>query len=145
MTVRAAVEAALDLRRQGRVAEWIDLMAEDIVFEFPFAPPGYPARLSGREAVFAHIKDLPSAIQISDYTEVRMHQTLDPDTLIVEFGILARIVTTDRPYNQRYVCVIQMKAGKIARYRDYWNPLVALAAFEGRDATESAPYKSPGA
>ena len=63
------------------------------------------------------------------YTDVEMHQTLDPDTLIVEFAGRGRTAASGKSYEQRYISVVRMRDGKIAHYKDYWNPLAVLAAF----------------
>ncbi len=36
--------------------------------------------------------------------------------------------STGKPYLQNYISVIETKDGKIVHYKDYWNPLVVLAA-----------------
>ncbi len=40
------------------------------------------------------------------------------------------MLTTGKPYHQRYISVVQMKDGKIFRFRDYWNPLIVLEAMK---------------
>jgi len=39
-----------------------------------------------------------------------------------------RAVETDKPYNQQYVIVAEARDGKLAHYREYWNPLVSAEA-----------------
>ena len=104
------------------------MMAEDGVMEFPFAPPGLPARLEGRDAVAAHLADLPALLSIERLREPEVHLARDGATAVLEFGCRGRAVATGRPYDQRYVSVITVRDGRIARYRDYWNPLVVLDA-----------------
>ena len=42
-----------------------------------------------------------------------MHQTLNPDVLIVAFSGRGKVPAMGKPYNQRYISVGQMKDGKI--------------------------------
>jgi len=43
--------------------EWETLIADDILWELPFAPAlGHPGRLEGREAVETHVKWFRSAV-----------------------------------------------------------------------------------
>jgi uncharacterized protein len=117
---------------------WIDLWAEDGVFEFPFAPPGFPRRLEGKAAIRDYIKDYPNHIDLAAFHDVHVHQTIDPDVLIVEMRAEGRIVATGKPYAMSYIYVLTIRNGKIAGYRDYWNPLVALEALGGAEALTAA-------
>ncbi|MBU7314914.1 nuclear transport factor 2 family protein [Paenibacillus oleatilyticus] len=109
---------------------WIELFDENVVFEFPYAPDGYARSLEGKAALYQHVKELFGIIEIDLFTEPAIHQTMDPNVFIAEFGIKAgRAVKTGKPYLQNYISVIEIKDGKIVHYKDYWNPLVVLKAF----------------
>jgi len=129
MTATEAMTKFLDLMVQEDIPGWMELWHEEAVFEYPFAPPGFPQSVSGRQAIFENFKDFPKMLKFSEFTGVRMHPMLDPDMLIVEFACRGRAVATGKPYDQRYIGVVEMRGGKIFRYRDYWNPLVFLEAF----------------
>jgi ketosteroid isomerase-like protein len=58
-----------------------------------------------------------------------VHPAQDPNVVIVEMTIRGRAVETDKPYNQQFVIVAETRDGKLARYREYWNPLVSAEAF----------------
>ena len=47
----------------------------------------------------------------------------------MEMTINGTATQTGRPYNQRYVVVAETKDGKLAHYREYWNPLISAEAF----------------
>lgn len=140
LSAQAAMMKFLDLMVQEDIPHWMELWHEEAVFEYPFAPDGFPQQVSGKQAIFDNFKDFPNTIKFFEFTDVQMHPTLNPDTLIIEFACRGRAVTTGKPYNQRYISVVQMADGKIARYRDYWNPLVILEAFDGGDAFKSASH-----
>ncbi|MDP4099151.1 nuclear transport factor 2 family protein, partial [Paenibacillus sp. P96] len=53
------------------------------------------------------------------------HLTVDPELVIAEFKSVGKHKETGKPYNQTYISVVETKDGKITRYRDFWNPLVA--------------------
>jgi hypothetical protein len=42
--------------------------------------------------------------------------------------IRGRAVETNKTYNQQYVIVAEARDGKLAHYREYWNPLVSAEA-----------------
>ncbi|MGW2326093.1 nuclear transport factor 2 family protein [Streptomyces sp. NPDC001700] len=101
-----------------------DLWAEDGTMEFPFAPPGWPRRLEGREAVREYVRDYPDHIDLRAVAHEVVHRTADPGVLIVEFAVDAVAVPTGRPLRIDYVAVITVRDGEIVSYRDYWNPLL---------------------
>jgi uncharacterized protein len=131
-------ERHLALMLEKDMPGWIDLWADDGVFEFPFAPPGFPRRLEGKAAVRDYIKDYPDHIDLAAFHDVQVHQTVDPDVLVVEMRAEGRIVATDKPYAMSYIYVLTVRDGKIVAYRDYWNPLVALEALGGAAALTAA-------
>lgn len=133
-TFRRGLKSLVDKDMKG----WTSMWAEDGSMEFPYAPPGYPARLDGRAAIDDYMRDYPAKVDIKTFEVEAFHQTTDPDVVIVEFSVEGRAVQTDRPYAMRYVGVVTLRDGKIITYRDYWNPLAAAAALGGLDAMVSA-------
>lgn len=109
---------------------FVDMFAEDGAMEFPYAPDGVGKTLVGKPALSAHFNAIGGMLSISAIKDVEVHRN-DGDTVVVEFACDGMVVPTGKPYPQRYVSVIKLKDGKIVRYRDYWNPLVFSAAFEG--------------
>lgn len=109
---------------------FVDMFAENGAMEFPFAPDGIGETLVGKQALSAHFKRIGGMLSISAMKDVEVHRGND-DTVVIEFSCDGTAIPTGRPYPQRYVSVIRLQDGKIVRYRDYWNPLVVNAAFEG--------------
>jgi uncharacterized protein len=126
----SASTAPADLYRHGLqllldkdIPAWVDLWDENGIFEFPFAPEGWPKRLEGKAAVAAYMRDYPDHIDLHDFPYVEIHQTLAPETIVVEMRGVGRLVHTDSPFDMSYIAVVTVKNGLITRYRDYWNPL----------------------
>ena len=107
-----------------------DFFAADAVFEFPFAPAGFPTKLEGAEAIRAHLAQLPGQIVIEHFGEPTIHRSQQPGVLILEYEVRGQAVASGRPYNQRYLNVITLRDGTIAHFRDYWNPQVVLEALK---------------
>ncbi|MFD9686344.1 nuclear transport factor 2 family protein [Kitasatospora sp. NPDC059146] len=105
------------------IPAWVGLWAEDGVMEFPFAPPGLPRRLEGREAVAAYMRDYPDHIDLHDFPELRIHRTTDAATIVVEMRGVGRVVRTGDPFDMSYIAVVTVRDGRFTAYRDYWNPL----------------------
>lgn len=115
---------------------WVGLWAEDGVMEFPFAPQGWPERLAGKEAVAAYMRDYPDHIDLHDFPDLRIHQTTDPRTIVVEMRGVGRLVQTGDPFDMTYIAVVTVQRGRITSYRDYWNPLAVQEP--GADFTGSS-------
>ncbi|MPY52385.1 nuclear transport factor 2 family protein [Streptomyces acidicola] len=116
---------SLRLLLDKNIPAWVGLWAEDGVMEFPFAPQGWPRRLEGKEAIDAYMRPYPDHIDVHDFPDVRIHQTTDPQTIVVEMRGVGRLVETDSPYDMTYIAVVTVQDGLITSYRDYWNPLAA--------------------
>ncbi|MEJ1201318.1 nuclear transport factor 2 family protein [Streptomyces sp. BB1-1-1] len=102
---------------------WVGLWADDGVMEFPFAPGDRPRRLEGREAVAAYMRPYPDHIDLHDFPDLRIHETTDPRTVVVEMRGVGRVVKTGAPFDMTYIAVVTVEDGRFTSYRDYWNPL----------------------
>jgi ketosteroid isomerase-like protein len=116
-----------ELLSSGRIPEWVDLFAEDGLLEFPYAPAGFPKSVRGKAALLAYMKNFPEHFQVR-FHGIVFHETADPSLVIAEFASEGIARATGRPYNQTYISVVETKDGLITRYRDFWNPLVAMEA-----------------
>ncbi|MGY0021398.1 nuclear transport factor 2 family protein [Streptomyces sp. cg35] len=113
---------SLRLLLDKNIPAWVDLWAENGIMEFPFAPEGWPTRLEGKEAVAAYMQPYPDHIDLQDIPELRIHETSDPGTIVVEMRAVGRLVETGAPYDMTYIAVVTVRDGRITSYRDYWNP-----------------------
>lgn len=113
-----------------------DLFTQDVVFEFPYAPEGLPRRLDGMAALADHLKRLEPMLKLGEFTLHAVHPS--DDTVIIEFSCDGSGIATGLPYDQDYISVVTLRDGRISRYRDYWNPLVALSALGGAQAAAMA-------
>lgn len=134
MTPRELLDRAMDLLLAKDMSGFADLWAVDGTAEFPFAPPGWPTRLAGREAVREYLGGYTDVFDVKSIAEQIVHETTDPDVIVVEFEVDGVLVGTGEPYRRRYISVITVRDGHIAGYRDYWSPLgmTADTDFTGR-------------
>jgi uncharacterized protein len=114
----------------------LDMFADDVEFEFPYAPDGLPKRLHGRGALAAHLKRIGPLLSFGQMELGAVHAA--GKMVIFEFSCNGQGVGTGAPYNQVYISVVTLRDGRIAHYRDYWNPLVVLAALGGSTAAAAA-------
>ncbi|WNG17794.1 nuclear transport factor 2 family protein [Cystobacter fuscus] len=123
-----AVREHLRLLSGGRIEEWLELFARDGILEFPFAPTGMPPRVQGREALRAHMSRFPETFDV-EFVGLVFHETTDPNRAVAEFRSVGRAIPTGKPYEQTCISVVHTDdEGRITRYVDYWNPLVAMEA-----------------
>jgi ketosteroid isomerase-like protein len=127
----------LERFRQAAISQSVDDMsrvhAVDAVHEFPFTRPGLPSRLEGRDEIVNWIaagwKDYP--LKFERYRTLAIHDTNDPETIIVEQEALGTSASTGE-FALPNIVVLTVRDGQIARLRDYVNILAAAAAI-GRD------------
>jgi ketosteroid isomerase-like protein len=129
----SAPTSPADLYRRGLqllldkdIPGWVGLWAENGAMEFPFAPDGWPRRLEGRPAIAAYMQHYPDHIDLHGFPDLRIHETTDPETIVVEMRGVGRLVEPDRPFDMTYIAVVTAHAGRFTLYRDYWNPLVLV-------------------
>ncbi|WP_371526399.1 nuclear transport factor 2 family protein [Streptomyces sp. NBC_01283] len=122
---------SLDLLLAKDIDGWVGLWAPDGIFEFPFALPGAPRRLVGREAVRDYMADYPDHIDLRSFEDLTVHRTDDPETIVVELRGTGRAVATGRPFDMPYIQVVTVQEGRITRFRDYWNGALAADVFDG--------------
>ncbi|MFI5717406.1 nuclear transport factor 2 family protein [Nocardia sp. NPDC051750] len=101
---------------------YVDLFAEDAVIEFPFAPPGRPARLDDPSSVRDYVMAIGAAVRIESFPSLVVHHLTDPNTIVAEVALHGTVVGTGAPYDVRYVWILEQRDGRIVRFRDYWNP-----------------------
>jgi ketosteroid isomerase-like protein len=89
-----------------------DLFAPDAAIETPFAPPGVPARLEGREAIR------------EDFEVAELYQTQDPEVVIVEMRTKGTVTTTGRPFAATSIQILRIREGQIVLFRDFADPRV---------------------
>ncbi|MEW1913981.1 nuclear transport factor 2 family protein [Kitasatospora sp. NPDC085895] len=113
----------LQLLLDKDIPAWVDLWHEDGVLEFPFAPEGWPRRLDGKAAIGDYMRRYPDHIDLCDFPDVTIHQTITPGTIVAEMRGVGRLVKTGSPFEMTYIAVVTVEDGLISSYRDYWNPI----------------------
>lgn len=109
----------------GDADGWLARAHDDIVLELPYAPPGNPRRVEGKGAVADYLRAVPAGIDFEDLA-FDVHQTVDPETAVIEWTAKGHIKATGAPYEMTYVVILTLQDGLMHTYRDYWNPLVVL-------------------
>jgi uncharacterized protein len=145
---RTPREVAEQVRRMvaGEGVSFADLFAADGVMAYPFAPPGQPPELRGREAIrafFAAIERTGRARELFDMegVEALVRETDDPEVVVTEITHHGWSRVTGAPYRFTALGVIRVRDGEIVRYDDYMDP-IALARLLGRTGELAAALAS---
>jgi ketosteroid isomerase-like protein len=118
------MRAAAIARSAGDMGQ---VYAPDAVHEFPFTRPGAPARMEGRDVIMGFITAFwdTSPLRYERYRTIAIHQTADPDTIVVEQEVAGTSATTGS-FVLPNLLVLRARHGQITHLRDYAN-LLALA------------------
>jgi uncharacterized protein len=126
LSAREVFDRAKRLALAKDLDGFADLFAPDGVHEAPFAPPGVPRRLQGRETLreyFTAITGTP--LKHTEFRDMTVYETTDPAVLIAEYDAHGTVTSTGRPYQLRYLQIVEVHGGQITLWRDYWNPLAS--------------------
>jgi uncharacterized protein (TIGR02246 family) len=104
----------------GDADGYADLFAPDGVIEAPFAPPGAPSRLEGREAIREYSRRvMASPVRLEDYEVAVLYQTEDPEVVIAEMRVQATLTTTGRSFAATSIQILRIREGQIVLFRDF--------------------------
>ncbi len=122
----------------GDADGFADLFAPDAVIEAPFAPPGAPARLVGREAIREYARHVvASPLRVEDFEVAELYQTPDPEVVIAEMRAKATVITTGQSVAATSIQILRIRDGQIVLFRDFADPRV-LADVIGEPRPEFA-------
>jgi ketosteroid isomerase-like protein len=119
----------------GEGVVFADLFAVDGVLRFPFAPPGMPREIQGREAIRESRRAEAGrrSLLAMDGVDLLVRETEDPEVVVTEIEHYGHSHALDGPYRFRALGVIRVRDGEIVSYDDYMDP-IAMAALLGRTA-----------
>jgi ketosteroid isomerase-like protein len=134
---QAGPREAMERFRQAAISQsaddMSDLHAADAVHEFPFTRPGLPSRLEGRDEIvnFMAAGWQAFGLKYERYRTHAIHDTSDPETIVVEQEVLGTSASTGE-FSLPNIVVLTARNGQIIRLRDYVS-IPAAAAAMGRD------------
>jgi uncharacterized protein len=97
------------------------LLADDGVVEAPFAPPGKPRRIVGREEflAFARAERALLPVRFEECRETAVHETVDPEVIVVEYELTGTVTTTGHRASAPFILVLRVRDGQIVAWREY--------------------------
>ncbi|MBE9112665.1 nuclear transport factor 2 family protein [Nodosilinea sp. LEGE 07298] len=131
LTAAQLLKRSLDTFLAKDIKGWAELCDENVVFEFPFAPDVATRKLVGRAAIYEYLKNYPSVIDVQRTPTLKINSTDDPNMAIAEWSVSGRVISNGNPYEMSYATFVTVKNGLIVNYREYWDPMVFMAALSG--------------
>ncbi len=144
---REVVERVHRLAMDYDLSGQADLYAPDGVLEWPFAPAGVPRRIQGRERIRGVLETLGEKVRqagtrLTGFNVDVVHETLDPEVVIVELEVHGEVAATGSTYQLPYIQVFRVRDGQILSFRDYFTPgtgAVLEAAFRSMPTPADHP------
>jgi ketosteroid isomerase-like protein len=83
--------------------------------------------------VLAYIRAGHASIpfRFDDCRTIAVHETTDPQTIVVEYELHATMTATGARASAPFIGVLTARDGRIARWREYQNPVAIAAAMSG--------------
>ncbi|OLF12520.1 nuclear transport factor 2 family protein [Actinophytocola xanthii] len=110
-----------------------ELLAEDVVVETPFSPPG-AGRHEGRDAWLEHYRTNGAAllVRFERFRELATHQTDDPEVIVVEYELTGTVTATGVRSSVTCIGVLRVRDGLIRHWREYQDVLAISEALSRR-------------
>jgi ketosteroid isomerase-like protein len=129
-SAREVVQRYLDASTDPSGLGIADLYADRLVIETPFAPPPLPKTTEITREELRERLAAGKATRVYDAVDsVSIHETADPEKIILEYDLHGRALPADTPFTLSYIMVITVRNGLIVHKRDYADPIAGMAAF----------------
>jgi ketosteroid isomerase-like protein len=100
-----------------------DYLADDVIIEMPFAPPGQQNRFEGRQQFleFANPRRAAFPARLDECRTIAVHDTTDPSTIVIEYELTGTSTKTNQRSSAAFIAVLEVHDGKVTRWREYQN------------------------
>jgi ketosteroid isomerase-like protein len=101
------------------------------VIEMPFAAPGAPRRIQGRDAWLAYARASEGVlpVRIDGHRQIALYEPADPDVVVVEYELTAAVTATGERMSADFIGVLRTRDARIMHWREYQNVLATAEAF----------------
>lgn len=98
--------------------------------ETPFAAPGRPTRIEGKQRVLDHTRAGRATfpVRFDDCRDVVVHETTDPEVIVVEYELAGTHTATGVTASAPFIAVLRTRDGKLAHWREYQHTLAIAEA-----------------
>ena len=110
------------------VEKWLELLADEVVFEFPFGDSVGAATVKGRQAAGSAVRGFVGLFEHFDLSLRKIYRMRDDNETFVEFERSGRVRSTGNQYKQKYIAYISCDGGKIVHIKEYFDPHAVRSA-----------------
>jgi uncharacterized protein len=108
------------------------MLHPDMVFEMPFAPPGFDNQIRGAENYLAFAKQAMDIVGDENLHDLRVETfASDPGEAVCFYKSDMTIQTTGLPYRNDYIGRFTVRDGKITRFAEYYDGVRLLVSLGG--------------
>jgi len=107
---------------------FFELLADDVVFDYIITVPSYPRHVVGRTAVAELYRPYGETFVLERCFDLAVHRDRETGVVVLEYASEGRAVRTGAAYSNRYVSVLTIAQRKVARWRDYLDPIAVFDA-----------------
>jgi hypothetical protein len=109
-----------------------ELLADDAVFEMPYAPDGFDRKFVGRDNIIGFVETVPAFIDAENLHDVVI-ETLhaDPGEIVATYKSDMVIKPTGAAYRNDYITRWTVRDGQVARFAEYYDPIRLVLALGG--------------
>jgi len=125
--LKALPRSWLDMVATGRFDLWPEIVHDEFILRFPYAPPGGVEELRGLAARDALVSSRADQERF-EWLDVVMTATEDPELLLVTARSEVPL-KSGAIYANRYVMLTRSRGDKLVEQVEYFNPLPVLAMF----------------
>jgi uncharacterized protein len=109
-----------------------EMLHPDMVFEMPFAPPGFDNRIDGAENYLAFAKQAMDVVGDENLHDLRIDTLAsNPGEVITFYKSDMVFKTTGAEYRNDYVGLWTVRDGKITRFAEIYDPIRLVVALGG--------------
>jgi uncharacterized protein len=129
--VRRAIAAHLELWTSADPVHYPyeTLLADDVVYEFPYADTPSSTRIEGKKAIADYLRGLAEPTTQWTFSDLRFFRTLEPDVFFVSLTGEAVVRDTGRPYRQTFLIRVTLDGDKISNLYLLWDQKAHATAF----------------
>ena len=122
MNGKEIVSTFLEAEAKQDVQGMADVLAENIVFEMPFALPGLPDRVEGKGTVVEFLERFLGKergfFNGWDLHNIRIYPGGDPDLFFAELDGQGVVAQSGYQYRQKYIILFRVSDGRISHWRN---------------------------
>jgi ketosteroid isomerase-like protein len=119
----------LEVFAEGDFESFPGEVSPDFVLQLPFAPPGVPTEIRGREAVRETLRASSTRRSKLVFEDVVILRTEDPELVVTTARAEAKL-SSGGIYRNRYVMLTRIRDRMVLQHVEYLNPLAVMESFE---------------